>query len=464
MGHHFVSVDRSTPFLFPPSVQEWLPDDHLARFVVEIAERLDLRRLEESYEGRGSKAYHPRMLVALLFYGYATGVFSSRKLETASYDSVAMRYVCGNLHPDHDTIATFRRRFLTDLERLFVEVLVLASEMGLLHIGKVSLDGSKVKASASKHKALSWGHAKPLEEQLASEVRRLLEQAEATDEEEDSAEVDLPGELAHREGRLAAIRQAQERIKQRAEERYAGKQAAYEKKRAERLEKEKARGRKSGGRPGKKPEKEGPKDSDQVNLTDPESRIMPTGGKNFEQAFNAQAAVDMKTHLVVGQSVTNCSSDRAQVNPTLDRLLGLPESIGEVTHIVADQGYFSKENVKQVDERGIRPVISLDRQKHNQPLDKRLGLQEASPPEEASAYEQMKYFLQTKEGRDLYAKRKTTVETVFGIIKEVLGFRRFSLRGLKNVSGEWTLVTIAWNLKRIHALQAAKCPAKCAFA
>ena len=451
MGHHFVPVDRSTPFLFPPSVQEWLPTDHLARFVVEIVERLDLTTIEESYQGRGSRAYHPQMLLSLLFYGYATGVFSSRKLETASYDSVAMRYVCGNLHPDHDTIATFRRRFLSELERLFVEILVVATEMGLLQLGAVSLDGSKVKANASKHKALSWGHAKQLEEQLAAEVRRLLELAEEIDEQEDAAAIDLPAELAHREGRLKAIREAQERIKKRAEERYGEEQAAYEKRQTARLEKEKARGRKLGGQPGKKPE-QGPTDSDQVNLTDPESRIMPTGGKQFEQAFNAQAGVDMDTHLVVAQHVTNCSSDRPQMEPALERLLALPEVMGDVTHVVADQGYFSKKNVKKTAERGVQPVISLDRQKHNQPLEKRLRHKEGPPPQGASALERMKHILETDQGKALYARRKTTVETVFGIIKEVMGFRRFSMRGLKKVSGEWTLVTIAWNLKRMHCL------------
>lgn len=225
MGHPFVPVDRQTPFLLPPSLQEWLPQDHLARFVVEVVDQLDLRPLSKAYAGRGSKAYHPSMLLALLFYGYATGVFSSRKLEAATYDSIAFRFICANTHPDHDTIATFRRRFLPQLEPLFTAILTLAGEMGLLRLGTVSLDGSKMKANASKHKALSFGHATKLEQQLRAEVKGLLERAEAVDREEDQAAIDMPAELARREERLEAIRQAKARLEARARERHEAEQA-----------------------------------------------------------------------------------------------------------------------------------------------------------------------------------------------------------------------------------------------
>ena len=222
MSTNFISTDRSTIYLLPPSVQDWLPEDHLARFVVDIVAQLDLRCITGQYGGRGSKAYHPRMLLALLFYGYATGVFSSRKIEQATYDSVAFRFIAANNHPDHDTIATFRKRFLGELKPLFVQILVIAKEMGLLTLGKVSLDGTKVKANASKHHALSWGHACKIEKQLQAEVAELMRLAEKADAADIPEEMNIPEELTRRQDRLAAIANAKEKIKQRAEERYAG--------------------------------------------------------------------------------------------------------------------------------------------------------------------------------------------------------------------------------------------------
>ena len=255
MANRFKVVDRETPYLFPPSVQEWLPETHLARFVVEVVSKLELRKLEDSYTKRGSEGYHPAMMLALLFYGYATGVFSSRKLEQASYDSVAFRYLAGNTHPDHDTLAHFRKRFLQELKPLFVEILLLAQAMGFLKLGRVSLDGTKVKANASKHSALRWGHIRKLEARLREEVEELMRLAEAADGREETEGMDIPAELARREERLKAIEEAKQKLAQRAAERQAGEQAEYEAKVAKRQAQRK-RGNKPRGRPPNRPKEE----------------------------------------------------------------------------------------------------------------------------------------------------------------------------------------------------------------
>ena len=273
MATPFIPVDRATPFLLPPSVNDWLPQDHLARFVVEITDQLDLSQLEASYQGRGSRAYHPRMLLGLLFYGYATGVFSSRRLEEATYDSIAFRYIATNLHPDHDTIATFRRRFLPSLTSLFVQILTFAHEMGMVKLGKVSLDGTKVKANASKHTALSWEYANKLEAQFKEEVGALLRLAEETDNTANEHGLDIPKELVIRENRLAAITKAKATIEARAKERFDAENAEYESRQTARKEKSKRTGKKPGGNP-PKPPVPGPRGKDQVNLTDADSRII----------------------------------------------------------------------------------------------------------------------------------------------------------------------------------------------
>lgn len=454
MASPFVPVDRATPYLLPPSLDEWLPEDHLARFVVEITEQLDLSRLEAAYAGRGSKAYHPAMLLGLLFYGYATGVFSSRRLEAATYDSIAFRYVAANQHPDHDTIATFRRRFLSELGALFVQILVLAAEMGLLKMGTVSLDGTKVKANASKHTALSWEHACKLETQLKAEVEALLHRAERADQGEASQGVDIPEELARREARLAAIAQAKAKIEARAAERYAREKAEYEEKMQRRKAKEAATGKKPPGRKPKAPEP-GPKAKDQVNLTDDESRIMPVSGGGFEQAYNAQAAVEMESLLIVGQHVSQAPNDKQELEPALAELDKVPDEAGQVETVVADNGFFSEDNVKAVEDRDMVPLVAMGRVRHNVPLFERLAAAPEGPPlpETAPAVERMAQRLQSEQGKLVYARRKCTVEPVFGIIKSVLGFRQFLLRGLEKVEGEWTLVSIAWNLKRMARLQ-----------
>jgi transposase len=412
---------------------------------------LDLTPLAKAYAGRGSKAYHPGMLLAMLFYGYATGVFSSRKLEAASYDSIAMRFICANEHPDHDTIASFRRRFLPEVEQLFTAILVVAGEMGFLRLGTVSLDGSKVKAHASKHKALSFGHAVKLEAQLEQEVKELLELAEATDREEEQAQLDIPSELERREERLAAIRAAKARIEARAKERHDALQATYEANVEARRAKEKATGQKARGKEPKPPEA-GPREHDQVNLTDEESRIMPVSGGAFDQAYNVQAAVDVETHLIVAQFATQATNDKEQVEPALARFGALPSALGQVETMLTDNGFFSEANVEATRKAGIEPMMALGREAHHLPLIERMTVAEP-PGERASALDEMVYRMKTPEGRALYGRRKSTVEPVFGQIKRVLGFRQFMLRGFARICGEWSLVTTAYNIRRLFQLR-----------
>ena len=450
MSVRFVEVDRETLYLLPPSLQDWLPEGHLARFVVEMVEQLDLRSLKASYAGRGSQPYNPEMLVALLFYGYATGVFSSRKLERNTYDSVAFRFVAANSHPDHDTIANFRRRFLPELNKLFVQILLIAQQMQVLKLGSVSLDGSKVKANASKHKALSYGHACKLEAQIKAEVAELLKKAEAADRAGIPDGMNIPEELARREKRLAAIATAKAEIEKRAAERHAREQAAYEKKVAKRAKKEQATGKKAKGKEPKPPEP-GPTAKDQVNLTDEESRIMPTSGGGFEQTYNAQAGVDTESKLIVTVHITQQPNDKQELVPTLNNLTALPEELGTATELIADNGYLSETNVAACEKNGITPYIAVDRQSHNQPFMERFT--EPPPlPEDADAVTRMKHRLKTAAGKAIYAQRKVTSEPVFGIIKAVMGFRSFLLRGFKAVTGEWNLVCMAYNIKKLHAL------------
>lgn len=447
----FVTVDRDTPDMFPATVQEYLPENHLARFVVEIVDQLDLGHLVRAYAGTGSRPYHPAMLVALLFYGYATGVFSSRKLAQATHDSIAFRYICANTHPDHRTIADFRKRFLGELAKLFTEVLLIAQTMGLLKLGTVSLDGTKIKANASKHKALSWEHANRLEAQLEAEVEALMRLAEEADNESLPEHLDIPEELQRREQRLDVLAAAKEEIKARAQARFEAEQAEYERKQAEREARAERAGRKPGGKPPRAPEP-GPRAKDQVNLTDAESRIMPTAG-GFEQAYNAQAGVDTDSHLIVEQHLTDQPNDKREIAPALERLEALPERLGEVEALLADTGYHSEANVDRCACAGIESYIPKARQRHNPPLAERLADDPPAPARQPSPTEANAHRLQTREGKARYARRKATVETVFGIIKQVLGFRQFLMRGLRAVQGEWALVCTGWNLKRLFALK-----------
>lgn len=451
MSSNFISANRHQQYLFPPSIQDWLPQEHLARFVVDVVSQLNLRTISEAYAGRGSKAYHPEVLLSLLFYGYATGVYSSRKIEQSTYDSVAFRFISANTHPDHDTIATFRKRFLDQLQPIFVQILMLAREMGLLQLGKVSLDGTKVKANASKHHALSWGHACKIEQQLQAEVQELMRLAEKADSEETSDGMNIPEELSRRQDRLAAIAEAKEKIEQRASERHAQEKRAYDEKVAVRRAKAEKNGKKPRGRD-PKPPTPGPRRKDQVNLTDEESRIMPLSGKGFEQAYNAQAAVDVDTMIIVGSHISQSPNDKQEIVPTLSALDSLPEELGKVEDILADAGYYSDANVSACDYAGIEAFIPPGREKHNRSLFERFAKPEPLPAN-ADPISKMRHKLKTDAGRDLYAKRKSTVEPVFGIIKHVMRFRQFLLRGFEAVTGEWTLVAMAWNIKRMFALR-----------
>jgi transposase len=450
MNAKFIDYDQSTLFLLPPSLQDWLPEDHLARFVIEIVDQLDLSSLKAAYAGRGSQPYNPEMLLALLFYGYATGVFSSRKLERSTYDSVAFRFIAANAHPDHDTIAVFRKRFLPQLKALFVQILLIAEQAGVLKLGTVSLDGTKVKANASKHKALSYAHACKLEEQLKTEVAQLLRQAEAADQADLPDGMNIPEELSRRTERIKAIVEAKAEIERRAAERYAQEKEAYDKTQAERAEKEQKTGKKPRG-PKPQPPEPGVNGKDQVNLTDGESRIMKKSGGGFEQAYNAQAGVDIESMIIVTSHVTQQTNDKRELEPALANLTELPEALGTVDSVITDNGFYSEANVGACEKNKITPYLAFGREQHNQPIMDRF--REPLPiPDDADAVTKMKYRLLTQAGKKLYAKRKSTVEPVFGIIKAVMGFRQFLLRGLAPVQGEWDLVCIAWNLKRLHAL------------
>lgn len=447
----FQNVDRDTPYFMPPSVQEWLPENHIARFVVDVVAQLDLRPVYDSYRGRGSEAVDPAMLIAVLFYGYATGIFSSRKLEKATYENIPMRYICGNTHPDHDTIANFRKRFLPHVSRYFVEILIIAKELGFLKVGNVSVDGSKFKANASKHSAMSYAHAVELENRLKEEVQQLLELAEKTDTEEE-LELDIPKEIELREKRLKGIREAKHVIEERALRRDEVNAEEYEKKLEKRREKEERTGRKTGGKEPAPPET-GPRPKDQYNFTDPESAIMKSGSTGaFEQDYNAQTAVDQESYLIVGTDLSNHPNDKKELVPVLKTI---PEEIGKPDAVAADTGYFSENNVNECKERGIEPFIAVGRQPHyhtvEQLLEKELSLAEIDV-EGLSPTEAMKVKLKTTEGKKIFGNRKSTVEPVFGIIKETMGFRQFLLRGLANVTGEWSLVSTAYNLKRMFNL------------
>jgi hypothetical protein len=390
------------------------------------------------------------VLLALLVYGYATGIFSSRKIERATFDSVAFRFLSADTHPDHDTLANFRKTFLVELEDLFVQVLSLAQAMKLVKLGQISLDGTKIKANASKHKALSYGHIEKLEAQLREEVQALLQKAAEADQAEAHDGLDLPGELARREDRLKALGEAKAKIVERVEPRDAEAQQAYQDK-VNRREAQRQAGQKPRGPEPKAPET-GPKASDQINLTDEESRIMPSHD-GFVQGYNSQAAVDVETMLIVAADVSQQTNDKQQVEPMLAELNKLPKSLGQPNALLADTGYFSADNVKTCNKQGIEPLIAMGRDSHHLPLAERLA-QDAPAPETDDPLENMAWYLKTKEGKARYAKRKSTVEPVFGIIKHVLGFRQFSLRGLDAVKGEWKLVAIAFNLKRMHMLAA----------
>jgi hypothetical protein len=379
-------------------------------------------------------------------------VFSSRAIERATHDSVAFRFIAGNEHPDHDTIAAFRKRFLPQIKALFVEVLKLAGTMGMLKMGTVALDGTKLHANASRHSALSYGHAKKIEKQLKREVQQLLQLAERADGVNTPDGMSIPEELERRETRLAAIADAKAKIEARAKERLEREQAEHQAKLAARAEQEKRTGKKPGGRP-PEPPSGGVKDTEQVNLTDEESRIMKVAGGGFDQCYNAQAVVATGSLLIVATEVAQAPNDKSQLRPMLEKLAALPKELGRTKRILADNGYFSEANVEACEAARIEPLIAMGRSSHHLSWKQRFAAAPKSPPPSATPLQKMAHRLKTRRGKKLYGLRKQTPEPVFGIIKSVMGYRQCLLRGLENVKGEWNLVTMSWNIKRMFAMQ-----------
>lgn len=431
---------------------EALPPTHLARFVVDIVAQLDLSCIYAHYAAVGGEAIAPEILLALLFFAYATGVFSSRKIERATYESVPFRFVAGGLHPDHDTIANFRKTFLPEVQELFVQVLLLAQAAKVFQLGNISLDGSKIHADASKSHAVSYKRLLELETHLREEVRTLLTLGERADQ----GEVSLPEglnvqqELALRQERLVNLAKAKTVLETRAAERDAAEKAVYEAKLREREEKTRQTGRKPRGRE-PKPPPVGPRDKDQYNFTDPDSRIMKNStNAGFEQHYNAQVAVDQGSLLIIANALSNHLNDKAEAEPTLDALS--PE-LGQATGVAMDNGYWSEPNLQACEQRDIEPYIATGREAHHHSWESFFGTQPVIPPsDDASPKVIMAYKLKTEIGQAIYRLRKCTVEPVIGIIKEVLGFRQFSLRGLAAAAGEWCLVCLAFNLKRLHVV------------
>ena len=448
MSRRFTGVDYEATLDESVRLRDCLPPDHLARFVVDVVGQLDFTAIYARYGTRGGTAYAPEMLFGLLVYGYASGVFSTRKIERATYESAAFRFLAGTLHPDHDTLATFRTAFLGELKGLFVQVLLLAQATGVLRLGTISLDGTKIHADASKSKAVSYKRLLVLERRLRAEVEELFRLGEQAEQGALPDGLVVADEVSLRQARLTRLAEAKAVIEARAAERDAAEQAAYAAKVREREDKA------SGGRPPRgrppTPPTPGPRDGDQYNFTDPESRIMKRStDQGFDQQYNAQVAVEQASLLIVGHALSNHANDQAEAVPTV---ASIPPALGTPTAAALDNGYFGEPTVRALEARGIAPYIATGRDPHHQGWQAYFAAAPAPPPPEASLKEQMAYKLKTDVGKAIYRLRKCTVEPVIGIIKEVLGFRQFSLRGLAATAGEWCLVCLAWNLKRLHRL------------
>jgi transposase len=424
--------------LLPPSLRDWLPEGHLAYYVSDVVDQLDLSTIHAVYEEemRGQPPYDPRMMTKVLVYGYCVGVFSSRRIQKRLQEDIGFKVLAAGNEPDFRTISDFRKIHLEALQGLFEQVLEMALESGAVKLGRVSLDGTKVKANASKHKAMSYGRMKEKQRQLREEVKQLLAQAEAADEEEDrrygnKRGDELPEELQRRETRLAKIKQAKKVVEQRAREK-----AAAEGKSAEQVKKAE------------------PDDKDQYNFTDPESRIMK-GADGFVQGYNAQAAVEPEMGLIVGQLVTQAANDKEQLKPMVEAIEA--QSGHRPEAILADSGYCSEENLKHLEsadepEKKIEGYIATGKQKHGE---YRQPCRRGPLPKGATRVDRMRQKLQTKAGKAVYAARKCVVEPVFGQIKQAQGFRQFVLRGIHKVKGEWALVCLSHNIRRLHAAQQA---------
>ena len=460
VSKNFRTCDLDQPFLLPPCLQDWLPEDHLARFIAELVVGLDLSKIYGFYgrrDGRGKAAYHPVMMVRLLLYGYCVGVMSSRRIERASCEDVGFRYLAADQHPDHDTIAAFRRQHLPVLAQLFTQVLQLCDKAGLVKLGHVAIDGTKLQANASKHKAMSYDRMEEKEKQLKAEVEKLLAQAAETDAAEDALYGkgkrgdELPAELARRESRLEKIAEARAALEQEARDRAEAAKKAAEENLEERRKKEQERGKKFGGRPPQVPDPEQarPEPKAQRNFTDPESRIMPDGAHkgSFVQAYNAQIAVDGEAQIIVAAEITQESNDKRQLAPMLEQV---EQNMGaKPVAATADAGYFSEDQVNDERIKGIELYIATGKQKHGQPEPADAIQSDEFPTESDSAMEKMKQKLKTEAGQALYKMRKAIVEPVFGQIKAARGIRAFLLRGIEKVSAEWKLICTTHNLLKM---------------
>ncbi len=449
MARKFITADYQATLDLEISLREVLPPEHLARFLVEVIAELDLSRIYRAYGRTGAPPYAPEILLGLLFYGYATGVFSSRKIERATYEVIPFRFIAGNLHPDHDTIATFRKQFLWEVKDLFVQILLIAQAMEIFELGNVSIDGTKIHASASKHSAVSYKRLLEIERQLQTEVDELFALAAEADREAIPKGMDIEEEIARREARQRQLAEAKVVLEARAQARYEAEKAEYEEKLRQRQAKAEATGKKPRGRAPKPPE-EGPRDKDQYNFTDPDSRIMKNStDQGFDQHYNAQVAVEQQTLLIVGCRVSDHANDKQEAVPTLD---AIPEAVGKPTSASLDNGYFSEANIEQIEAREVEPYIATGREQHHKSWQAYFAGAPEVPPKDATAKERMAYKLKTAVGKAIYRLRKCTVEPVLGIVQAVLGFRQFLLRGLAAVEGEWALVCCAFNLKRMHRL------------
>ena len=446
MGQNFLSDTVNQILLFPPSLHDWLPEGHLARFVVDVVSALDLNAVSASYsakDGRGQAAYAPELMVRLLLYGYVTGVYSSRKIQARTYEDVAFRFLSGDQHPDHATIAEFRKRHLDALASLFMQSLLLCEKAGLVKLGHVAIDGTKIKANASKHKAMSYKRMNETESRLRQEIEALLQRAEETDSAEDEQYGkdkqgdELPDELSRRESRLQKIREAKQALEAEAREKAEQERAEAKNKQVVREQEERRTGKKKRGRKpaSPDPDKAMPADKAQLNFTDPESRLMPDGSNkgSFVQGYNAQIAVDSATQVIVAAEVTEQTNDKQQLIPMIERIVANLKQRPE--KVSADAGYFSEANLNDETAEGIDLHIATGRDKHNDPVARTTT--EVSVC--AAARPAMQHKLKTEAGRAVYKMRKAIVEPVFGQIKEVRGFRRFSLRGKQNVRYEWRL-------------------------
>lgn len=443
MATRFVRVDRETPMLLPPDLREWVPADHLVHFIMDAVEQLDLRNARVNEVGSGSAQYPPAMMLGLLIYSYATGVFGSRRIEHTTFDSVPVRLLCGDTHPDHDTICAFRRHNHELVARGFAQVLELAARCGVLKVGDitVAIDGTKILANASKHAAVSYGRAGEQLQQVELEIAQLMAKAHEEDNRPLQDGLTVQDELARRHARKAKLAQARADMEARA---FAQAQA----KRPPRS-----------GPPAAPPPPRPPAPKAPINFTDPDSRIMKAGsGAHFEQAYNAQAAVEVNTRLIVGQRVSPAPNDKEQLAPTL-ATVALPGVA--VKEVLVDSGFVSEAAVQGIEHdadgqpTGRQVLAPVGRIRHGRTVaDLEKCDDPPAPPPDAPLLERLAHRTATRAGRERYKLRQQTIEPVFGIIKAALGFRCFRLRGLGQVAHEWTLVTLAYNLRRLHRLGA----------